>query len=94
MKAKNGDYAKGRPRKLATGKQFPFVIRPLEAEEGGGFLIEFPDLPGCISDGETIEQAIENGMDAKAAWLRVQRSIAGKTRSTLPSRLERKDSPG
>lgn len=71
--------AKGRPRELAARDQFPFVVRPLEAEEGGGFLIEFPDLPGCISDGDTIEQAIENGMAAKAAWLRVQRSIAGKT---------------
>ena len=25
-----------------------FEIRPLSAEEGGGYLIEFPDYPGCI----------------------------------------------
>lgn len=27
--------------------QYPFEIRPLSAEEGLGFLISFPDLPGC-----------------------------------------------
>jgi antitoxin HicB len=30
-------------------------------EEGGGYLVEFPDIPGCMSDGETIEEAIANG---------------------------------
>ena len=30
----------------------------------GGVLISFPDLPGCISDGDTIEGAIKNGTDA------------------------------
>ena len=24
--------------------------------DGGGFAIEYPDLPGCISDGETLEK--------------------------------------
>ena len=31
---------------------------------GGGNLIEFPDLPGGISDGATSEDAITNGPDA------------------------------
>ena len=35
----------------------------------GGGLIEFPDLPGCISDGETIEETIENGQDAVESWI-------------------------
>jgi antitoxin HicB len=34
--------------------EYPFTIRHLSKEEGGGYLIEFPDLPGCMSDGETI----------------------------------------
>jgi antitoxin HicB len=49
---------------------YPFTLRPLSTEDGGGFAIEFPDLPGCISDGETPEEAIENGRDALAAYLR------------------------
>ncbi len=40
-------------------------IRPLTAEEGGGHLIEFPDLPGCMSDGETIEETLANGAEAR-----------------------------
>ncbi len=49
--------------------EYPFTIRHLSKEDGGGYLIEFPDLPGCMSDGETIEETIENGRDAIQAWL-------------------------
>ena len=47
-----------------------FEIRPLAPDEGGGYLITFPELPGCLADGETIEQAVENGAEAEAAWLK------------------------
>jgi antitoxin HicB len=53
--------------------KYPFEIRALTAEEGGGYLISFPDLPGCMSDGETVEEAIANGADAEAAWLQAAR---------------------
>ncbi len=43
---------------------YPVTIRPLTEDEGGGYLIEFPDLPGCISDGATPMAAIGNGADA------------------------------
>ena len=49
--------------------QYPFRISILPAEDGGGYLIEFPDLSGCISDGETIEEAIANGKDAMFCWI-------------------------
>lgn len=45
-------------------EDYPFTIRPLASDEGGGYLIEFPDIPGCMSDGETPEEAIINGRDA------------------------------
>jgi antitoxin HicB len=45
-------------------EDYPFTIRPLSCAEGGGYLIEFPDVPGCMSDGETPEDAIVNGRDA------------------------------
>ena len=48
---------------------YPYIIKPLLEEDGGGYLIEFPDLPGCISDGETPEEAILMGKDAMEAWL-------------------------
>jgi antitoxin HicB len=49
--------------------EYRFTIRPLTEEGGGGYLIEFPDLPGCMSDGETIEDAIFNGEDPKRCWI-------------------------
>src|SRR5450759_367264 len=45
-------------------EDYPFTVRPLAAEDGRGYLIEFPDVPGCISDGESPEEAITNGRDA------------------------------
>ena len=44
--------------------QYPFEIHPLSDEDGGGFMISFTDFSECISDGETITEAIKNGMDA------------------------------
>lgn len=49
--------------------EYPFEMRPLSDQEGGGWLIIYPDLPGCMSDGETIEEAMKNGKDALECWL-------------------------
>jgi antitoxin HicB len=48
---------------------YPFEVRPLSTEDGGGYLISFPDFAECISDGETIEDAIVNGRDALKATI-------------------------
>jgi antitoxin HicB len=52
---------------------YPFELRPLAKDEGGGWLITFADLPGCMSDGETPEEAIASGKDAVIAWLEAAR---------------------
>ncbi len=57
---------------MAKFDDYPFDLRPLSEAEGGGWLITWPDLPGCMSDGETPEEAIENGRDAFAAWMSVR----------------------
>ena len=38
-------------------------------QDEGGFVVSFPELPGCITCGETMESAISNAMDAKKTWL-------------------------
>lgn len=48
---------------------YPFEIRPLSAAEGGGFLISYPDFSECISDGESIEEAMHNGREALAGMI-------------------------
>lgn len=52
-------------------KQYRFTVRPLAKEEGGGYLVEYPDVPGCMSDGETIDEAITNGQEALRDCLEV-----------------------
>lgn len=41
----------------------------VEDKDEGGFIVTYPDLPGCISCGETIESAVANAIDAKEVWL-------------------------
>jgi len=43
---------------------YPFIVRPADAEDGGGFLVEFPDIPGCVADGASKEAAIAAGREA------------------------------
>ena len=41
----------------------------VEDKDEGGFVVSFPELPGCITCGETVESAVANALDAKKAWL-------------------------
>jgi len=47
----------------------PYRMEIVEDKYEGGFVVSFPDLPGCLTCGETIQSAIANAMDAKVAWL-------------------------
>ncbi|NPV53549.1 MAG: type II toxin-antitoxin system HicB family antitoxin [Firmicutes bacterium] len=51
------------------GLSYEIKLRRLSEEEGGGWFAEIPLLPGCMSDGETIEEAIKNLNDAKKSWI-------------------------
>ena len=47
----------------------PYKMELIEDVEEGGYTIFFPELPGCITCGDTIEEAIKNAKDAKTEWL-------------------------
>jgi len=47
------------------------IVHP--AEEGG-YWAEVPALPGCITEGDTIEEVIINLKDAMVGWLEVANS--------------------
>jgi antitoxin HicB len=55
--------------------EYPVLIEPLAPEDGGGFLATVPDLPGCMSDGETPEEALANARDAVEAWIEAVRVL-------------------
>lgn len=47
-------------------KKYRFEIT--EDEDEGGYVISYPDLIGCVSVGETLEDAVKNGEAAKREW--------------------------
>lgn len=68
--------------------QYPATIRPLSEVEGGGYMVEFPDLPGCTADGETIEEAVENAEDALTSWIKTAKEFNDPIpEPTLPTKF-------
>ncbi len=49
--------------------EVPYRMEIIEDTEEGGYVARYPELPGCISCGETMESAISNLQDAKKSWL-------------------------
>jgi antitoxin HicB len=44
-------------------------------EEGGGYLVEFPDYPGCMADGATPEDALVEGRDALTSYVETLKAL-------------------
>jgi antitoxin HicB len=66
---------KALPERDMTNLDYPVLIEPLATEDGGGFVATVPDLPGCMSDGDTPEEALANVRDAVAAWIEEARAL-------------------
>ena len=66
------------PRKKRYLDAYQFTVRPLSKDEGGGYLLEYPDIPRCMSDGETVEEAIANGREALRDCIEVFRESGRK----------------
>ncbi len=49
--------------------KLPYRMEIVEDIDEGGYVVSFPELPGCLSSGEIIESAVANAQDAKKAWL-------------------------
>ena len=45
---------------------YPIV---LHADPDGGYVAEIKDLPGCLTQGETIEETLKNINEARELWL-------------------------
>jgi antitoxin HicB len=64
---------------------YPVIIEALASSDGGGFLATVPDLPGCMSDGETREMAARNIEDAITSWIEEAKALGW--RAPEPTRL-------
>lgn len=66
--------------------KYPMSIYP---EEDGGYVVLVPDLPGCMTQGETLDEALANIEEARELWIETVYT-SGKQAISLPSQLEHK----
>jgi predicted RNase H-like HicB family nuclease len=66
------------------GGNFMKRLAILHPAEEGGYWAEIPSLPGCVSEGDTFEEAVENIREAALAWIDVATDHA---RSQTEARL-------
>ena len=61
--------------------EFPVVLTP---DEEGGFVVECPVIPGCVSQGETRDEALANIREA------IELCLEGRAEEgwTLPEQIE------
>ncbi len=64
--------------------RYPVVIE--EGSEDNAFGVVFPDLPGCFSAGDTLDEALEAAKEAAAAW--IDTALDGPDPIPPPSSLE------
>ncbi len=55
-----------KPLEFYLSLDYPITLYP---EEAGGFTVEIKDLPGCLSQGETVEEAYEMIAEARELWI-------------------------
>ncbi|NMG60979.1 type II toxin-antitoxin system HicB family antitoxin [Geitlerinema sp. P-1104] len=64
--------------------KYPMSIYP---EDEGGYTVMIPDLPGCLSQGETLEEALANLDESRQLWLETV-YFSQKRAIPLPSKLQ------
>ena len=70
------------PLEYYLALKYPISIYP----EDEGYTILIPDLPGCITQGETLEEAIESINEARELWIETVYTSA-KKEIPLPSKI-------
>lgn len=55
-------------------------------EEDGGYSVEIPDLLGCVTQGDNLEEAMEMAQDAALGWILT--AIEEEEEIPIPSQIE------
>jgi antitoxin HicB len=94
--------AERKPLEYYLGLKYPVTITP---DVTGGFVAEIKDLPGCYSQGETLEETFQNIEEARQLWIESmyedgndiplpgsesERQYSGKFNVRVPKSLHRK----
>jgi len=78
-KIKNGD------KSIEYYMRLPYTIRIIP-EEDKGFFAEIEELPGCMTEGETLEEVMENIREAQELWIETALEIGKEI--PLPREIE------
>jgi len=100
MRTRNGAPTRDKALRALLDRPFPIT---LHADPDGGYVAEVRDLPGCISQGETRDEALARIDDARMAWIRsayahgdsvpapsVDASYSGRLLVRMPRSLHRR----
>ena len=82
-------------KKLDEYMRLPYRMELIPDPDEGGYVVSYPDLPGCLSSGETYEEALKNAEDAKREWMiaAMEENIAIPEPDSLDAYSSSSDSP-
>lgn len=63
------DKVNRKPLQHYLALQYPVNLL---ADPDGGYVAVFPDLPGCLTQGETLEEAVAMAEDARVGWIETE----------------------
>lgn len=75
------NQTRSQPLEYYLALKYPISVYP---EEEGGYTVMIPDLDGCITQGETLEEAMNNINEARELWIETV-YYSGKKEIPLPS---------
>ena len=55
-------------RTIEEYMRLPYRMEIIPDTVEGGFAVRFPELPGCLTCGDTLEEAVRNAADCKKEW--------------------------
>lgn len=98
---KTQSRAKGNARQAEQFLKMNYRIELIPDKDEGGYVAYIPDLPGCISQGETEAEALKMVEEAKALWIETtlengkqvplpRDAFSGKLNIRIPKTLHRK----
>jgi predicted RNase H-like HicB family nuclease len=57
------------------GMMYKYEVIIYWSDEDSAFLAEVPELPGCMADGQTSEEALRNSQKIIAEWIATAKSL-------------------
>ena len=77
-------------RTLEEYMRLPYRMEIIPDTIEGGFAVKFPELPGCLTCADTMEEAVRNAEDCKREWL----AAAIEDRTPIPEPMTNEDYSG